>query len=128
MSVIDSLAPVRESVTQIGALEAITVFGGSDESDGFSVDVAPRWPSDDLAAAFDKLIASGVKHLDASYEVGTSGQAAVSAISNDPERIARVLESVPLSPDARFTRFSVHTDEEDPEDDRSVDGQVGVIT
>jgi hypothetical protein len=128
MSVIDSLAPVRESVAQTGALEAITVHGGSDESDSFSVDVAPTWPSHDLAVAFDKLIASGIKHLHATYEVGTSGQAAVSASSNDPERVARVLESVPLSPDARFTRFSVHTHEEDPEDDRYIDGQVGVTT
>lgn len=128
MSVIDSLAPVRESVAQTGALEAITVFGGSNESDSFSVDVASSWPSDDLAVAFDKLIASGVKRLDASYEVGTTGQAAVSASSSDPERVAGVLESVSLSPDARVTRFSVRTDKEDPEDDRYIDGQVGLTT
>lgn len=128
MSVTDSLAPVRESVEQTGALEAITVHGGSDEADSFSVDVAPGWPSDDLAFAFDKLIASGVERLHASYEVGTTGQAAVTASSSDPERAARVLESVSLNSDARVTLFSVRTNEENPEEDRYIDGQVGLTS
>lgn len=126
MSAVDVLALVRESVAQTGPLEAIAVHRGSEESSGFAIDVASSWPSDELAVTFDELIASGVKHLYARYEVGTTGQAAVTAVSSNPERVARVLESVPLSPDARTTRFSVHTPLEDSDESMHVDGQVGV--
>lgn len=127
VSVVESIALIRESVAPTGPLEAIGVHGGSDEASSFSVDIATTWPSNDLAVALDELIARGVKHLTADYEIGTTGQAAVSVVTTDPAGAARVLESVRLGPDdTRITRFSVRSDEEDPLDNRYIDGEVGL--
>lgn len=127
LSIAQSAAMIRESDVLTGTLEMVGVRGGSGEASEFSVDVTPTWPSLGLASALDELNSGGTKYLNANYEVGTTGRAAVNVTTSEPARAVAVLESVRSgAEDLRVARFSVQSLAEDPVDIDYFEGEVGV--
>jgi hypothetical protein len=126
VSVGQGVAMVRESAVLTGPLALVGLREGSDEASEFSVDVTPTWPSTGLTSALDELISGGAD-IDANYEVGTTGWAAVNVRTADPARAVAVLESVRPGPeDLRGARFSVRSFAEGSADIEYFDGEVGV--